>query len=269
MTSSQENERCRLCGGALQRQFNLTVLNRYDVSYYKCLSCSSLMTEAPFWLDEAYRARLGIGMLDTGAARRNIDNFSVSYLICKILNASNHLDIGAGDGLLCRLLRDYGINAFAVDKYGQPTYAQGFTKPDFGTPDTITAFEVLEHFASPKDDLKSIFDRNPNALLITTCIYCDQDSEWWYLVPDEGQHIFFYSESAISLIGSTFGYEVIMSGSRVLFLRKGVYRVYQRWLARFAMKRKISKLVGACILLCPATGIWRDYFLLKNRPRIQ
>jgi len=56
---------------------------------------------------------------------------------------------GIGDGLLCRLLRDYNVNCYVKDKYAVATYGQGFSELDFATPNLLLAFEVLEHFAAP------------------------------------------------------------------------------------------------------------------------
>src|SRR5690349_10770988 len=132
---------CRLCDGTIELQFRLQVLGQFDVGYFRCQRCHSLQTERPYWLEQAYRAN-NLSNLDTGAAQRNLHNLAACWSIAKLLRLRNVLDVGGGDGLLCRLLRDYELNCFVRDKYASPTYAQGFDEPDFAQPDMIVAFEV-------------------------------------------------------------------------------------------------------------------------------
>ncbi|OYW37190.1 MAG: hypothetical protein B7Z45_05635, partial [Azorhizobium sp. 12-66-6] len=112
----------------------------------------------------------------------------------------NVVDIGGGDGLLCRLLRDYGINGFVKDKYAKPLYAQGYSEPDFAVPDLVTAFEVFEHFENPMRDIDEIFENRPKVVFISTGTYKNQMPGWWYFSVDSGQHIFFYSKEAFEHI---------------------------------------------------------------------
>ena len=187
---------CRLCYGQLVYVFSLKVLTKYCVKYYKCGGCNSLQTEAPFWLDEAYGDG-NLSNIDTGAAQRNLRNLAACWAISKLFNLKNAIDIGGGDGLLCRLLRDYNINCYVEDKYAIQTYGKGFTDQDFEIPDLITGFEVLEHYENPVVNLSNIFSYNPKVVLFTTALYNHQKEDWWYLSPEAGQHIFFYSKEAI------------------------------------------------------------------------
>ena len=102
-----------------------------------------MQTERPYWMQEAYSTNLSI--LDTGAGQRNLLNLAATYAVCGLLRANNVIDFGGGDGLLCRLLRDYEVNCFVSDKYAAATYARAFVTPDFDRPDILLAFEVFEH----------------------------------------------------------------------------------------------------------------------------
>src|SRR5271165_5555522 len=205
---------CRLCGGQLSHRFNLVVLRRHDVAYYECTDCNSLQTEDPYWLSEAYERSLS--NLDTGAAQRVLRNLAASYAVAKLFGVKNAIDIGGGDGLLCRFLRDYGINCFVKDKYAAPTYAQGFTEPDFSVPDLVLAFEVFEHFQNPKADLTALLGMGSSLFLVSTCLYTNQKGDWWYLAPEGGQHVFFYSKKALHLIARRYGCELFICGSIAL-----------------------------------------------------
>jgi hypothetical protein len=166
MTSKASTMDCRLCGGLATNVFNQTILRKYEVGYYRCATCSSLQTEDAYWLDEAYRNSLSC--LDTGRAQRNLNDLAACFFVSKLYKLKNIIDFGGGDGLLCRFLRDYGLNCFVKDKYAAPTYAQGFTEPNFQKPDLVIAFEVLEHFSNPEKDLDDLFSSNPQVLFAST-----------------------------------------------------------------------------------------------------
>ncbi len=45
---------CRLCDGATEPAFRLTLLHKHDVQYWRCRNCHSLQSDSPTWLQEAY-----------------------------------------------------------------------------------------------------------------------------------------------------------------------------------------------------------------------
>src|ERR1700730_3900488 len=212
------DEACRLCEGRLLPRFSGMVLRKYEVRYFECDRCGSLQTEVPYWLDDAYGSNLS--SLDSGAVQRNLQNLAAAYLISKLFRVRDALDFGGGDGLLCRLLRDYNVNCFVKDKYAVPTYGQGFSEPDFAAPNLVLAFEVLEHFAAPAKELKVLFQLQPTVLLASTAVYKQQAADWWYLAPETGQHVFFYSKKAVKMIAERFGCSGLLSGGFLLFVRQ-------------------------------------------------
>lgn len=257
----KENQSCRLCGGKTKKRFSLKILNKYDVSYFHCQSCESLQTENPYWLDDAYKNN-NLSNLDTGVAQRNIHNLSACYLISKLFNIRNIIDIGGGDGLLCRLLRDYELNCFTKDKYTNPKYAQGYTKEDFKTPDLVIGFELLEHFSNPSKDLDELFRYGARLLLFSTETYENEDKNWWYLSPESGQHIFFYSKKALHYIAEKYGYQTITSGSYTLFSRNT--RPATKYLAKILLSSKLCRLAKAWIITRQAKGVWKDHITQRN-----
>jgi hypothetical protein len=254
---------CRLCCAKLSYRFAANVLGKYDISYYQCEDCRSLQTEKPYWLDEAYKQRPV--NLDTGAAQRNMNNLAAVYAIARLFNCRNAIDIGGGDGLLCRLLRDYGLNCFVQDKYATNTYTKGFDAPDFQKPDIVTAFEVLEHFPSPREDLESIFGYGSPVVLVTTEVYRDQGNDWWYISAKSGQHVFFYSKRALSMIARKYNYEVIISGSFILFTNRSLLTPMKSFLAKILLRSRTIPWTKALIALLPARGFWKDHVLLGGR----
>lgn len=263
--TSQSNDNCRLCGGRLSRRFNLKVLGKHDVKYYECEGCHSLQTENPYWLDESYNRSLSC--LDTGVAQRNLHNLAACYVVSKLFKVKNAIDIGGGEGLLCRFLRDYGINCFVKDKYANPTFAQGFTEPDFNTPDLVIAFEVLEHFPNPKSDLDALFNLNSNILLASTAIYTNEQEGWWYLSPENGQHVFFYSKKALNLIANRYGYKLVMSGGLILFAKNDALTPVKAVLAKLLLNKYACRIVRSLVVLLPTPGIWEDHLSQKEKSK--
>jgi hypothetical protein len=260
-----DNFECRLCSGLLTSQFKLLVLQKYEVQYSLCTDCQSLQTELPYWLDEAYKNN-NLSNLDTGAAQRNINNLAACYWISKLFNIQNVIDIGGGDGLLCRLLRDFEINCFVTDKYATSTYAQGYTQPNFETPDLVIGFEMLEHLPNPSTDLDILFKTQPKTLLLSTLIYNGQPQHWWYLSPEAGQHVFFYSQQALNLIAKKYGYTVITICEFILFTRD--ISSVKLFFAKILLKPRVIKWMKALLLTRPVPGVWKDHLSQVEKSKL-
>jgi hypothetical protein len=247
---------CRLCGSPTKQRFSLTVLNKHAVGYWECAGCRSLQTDAPYWLDEAYGSNLAD--IDTGAAQRNLNSLAASLLVVKLFGVRNAVDFGGGDGLLCRLLRDHGVNCYVEDKYARTTYAAGFTEPDFATPELLLSFEVFEHFVQPDVDLARIFAADAKVVFASTVLYKGQGPDWDYLAADAGQHVFFYSPDAVQRIAARFGYRAFIFGSFLLFLRPALASTAKVALLKFLLRGKALRLVRVAISALPKKGMAED-----------
>jgi hypothetical protein len=127
------------------------------------------------------------------------------------------LDWGTGDGLLVRLLREAGVNAFGYDKFVEPLFDVSLPRsPDLAI-DVMTAFEVFEHFIEPSREFEELFSHSPRLVLASTELYRGQGPDWTYLYPDIGRHVFFYSSEAIQMIGRWFGYAVVIVDRFIVF----------------------------------------------------
>lgn len=254
---------CRLCAGPLTPQFKGEVLGTHKIDYLACASCGSLQTEPPHWLPQAYANNLAD--LDTGAAQRCFVNLGASHAVARLFGLRNIIDFGGGDGLHTRLLRDHGLNAFVEDAHARPGYAQGFTTPDFTTPDLVTAFEVMEHFANPADDLAMIFSRGAKTVLASTTRWRGEGPDWWYLTPTTGQHIFFYSDAAIALIAQKHGYTLAATGNYLLFLTPALATGLKSRLARLALRGRLPRLNATRLQLRQPKGADTDWQRLSHR----
>ena len=263
--SRQRLSACRLCNGATREIFQQKILDKYLVSYQRCEACDSLQTEEPYWIEEAYRDNLA--PLDTGAAHRNLNNLAASLLVATLFRCRNILDYGGGDGLLCRLLRDHGLNAYVDDKYGSPTYALAFTKPDFEAPDLVLSFEVFEHFEHPREELAKMFAMRPGAVFASTELYREQTQIWWYLAPETGQHLFFYSARALREIATAYGYQLLTVDSYHLFVRNGVTFGGRAFVLRRLLRSRMLRFLRIVPGFLPARGYAADAEMLRSRAR--
>jgi hypothetical protein len=263
MTPAADDTACRLCHGRTAFAYKTTVLARYDVSYYRCGQCGSLQTERPYWLSESYAQ--ATSSLDPGSARRVLDGYVLIDTLARLFRCHKLLDFGGNTGLLCRLLRDRGFDAYSFDRYVTPTYAPHFVGSPSERYDLVSAFEVIEHFPCPAQDLEQIFAARPKVVVATTELFFGQTADWWYLAPLEGQHIFFYSEQAVRFIAAQYGYELLIAAGFLLFSRDPI-TLGQRALIRL-LKPRIMRVIGALLLMRRGHGAEADAALLTRRDR--
>lgn len=263
MADTNANGACRLCGSATTAAFAKRVLGRLNVEYFTCSSCGSLQTEPPYWLTESYKDYT-LSALDTGAADRTLMNLTLVTAVAKILSISGPiLDFGGGDGLLCRLLRDIGFDCWTYDKFSKPSYGQGFTAKLDQSFELITSFEVFEHFANPALEVADLFSRQARVVLISTELYRGQSADWWYLGPESGQHIFFYSERAVRLIAEQARYNVKIGKTFTLFFQGSISVCQQK--AIQLIRYRTLRALQCFIPLLSHRGILRDFDTQKRR----
>jgi hypothetical protein len=225
---------CRLCSKSAVKKFSLDTTIAGEIFYYECESCLSLETQVPIWLEKAY-ADSNLSSLDVGAAQRVLVSHAFILLFAKIFKVGTILDFGGGDGLLCRLLRDRGVEAFTQDQYSAPTYAPVFRGSLEKHYDLITAFEVLEHLPQPSTTLVKLFAAKPRFIVASTEQYSGQDETWWYL--KNPQHVFFYSQQAFRFLAEHHGYAYYQVNGRHIFAKDPINGFRLRLISRATQGR--------------------------------
>lgn len=222
------SETCRVCAATARHVFTRPLLNR-PVDYFECPRCRYLQTQSPDWLDAAYSR--AINDVDTGIMRRNQDNVGrvVMTLVALGRLHGRVVDDAGGYGILVRLLRDAGVDAWWRDKYCENVLARGF-EDDHQNADLLTAFEVLEHLVDPLADLRAMLERAPTVLASTELIAGTQlpPEDWWYLGPEHGQHIGFFRVETLRWMATALDCNYKRYGTSVhLFSRRPVPRSWR------------------------------------------
>jgi len=184
----------------------MTVIGEHSASLCRCQTCEFLFIADPHWLEASFAAHLH--RMDVGSVDRS---GLMAQFVIGLLGPSRRrrnwrvLDVGGGDGLLVRLLRDRGIAAQFSDPYTSPAYDVGPDVTDSDRFDLAVMSEVALHFTDPVESFREILDRC-DRLLFTAVVPPDPiPSDWWYLMPTTGQHVAFYPVSAIKRIAEELG----------------------------------------------------------------
>lgn len=210
---------CRLCGGSLRAVFSKRLLHRHMVRYYECQGCGSLQTERPHWLDEAYSPENE--RYDTGALVRSMSNAAFLHgLLARLDNARAVVDYGCGTGLLVRLLRDSGLDAWGCDKYSDSRLCLGFKLERLPREAVVNLSEVVEHFVEPAVEFERLFATDPTVLVLQTGLYTRADPDWTYLAPEHGQHVFCFSPRGLQWLAQRYDRVLLACGPYSLFVRR-------------------------------------------------
>lgn len=205
--------RCRACGSELDRAVRLPV-RRVPTDLYRCGRCGLYEFPAPDWLDAAYSDP--IADIDVGISARCLYAARVTEALVRAekLGDRRHLDYGGGYGLLTRQLRDRGIDMYHQDPLAENLFAQTFegeVEDDYGA---VTLIEVFEHLSDPLELMKTL-SRRAQLIIVSTVLVpdpIDDITDWWYLIPDLGQHITFYTPAALAELAEQVGMQVVTNG---------------------------------------------------------
>jgi len=198
---------CRVCGGPTEPLFEGTVLRSTPVTYRRCGTCGTLQLLDATWLERAYAGRLVPDPDEARLCRAGILARTARRLLAVGLLPPKPrcLDLGAGPGILVRLLRDAGMEAWGYEPMDEPRFAETFLSRDWpaGVFDLVVASEVLEHSLDPAGFVRrAAASLAARGVLLLTTELLDEEAErdlprWPYLAADYGQHITFLAPQAL------------------------------------------------------------------------
>jgi hypothetical protein len=149
--------------------------------------------------------------------QRNIANMEIVLITLLVLGILKKplLDFAGGCGVLVRLLRDNGVNAFWRDRHCPNILAKGFEFDSGDQIGLVTAFEVFEHLSNPREEISEIFSLSPNLLASTELMpsTVPQPEDWWYYGLDHGQHIGFFQRKSLEMLAKRHNKHLISFGS--------------------------------------------------------
>lgn len=226
---------CKICKNLANLAFKTTILDKYQVSFFKCNHCGFLQSEEPYWLEESYVEAINIS--DTGILARNeylrkITTTIIHFLFDKKIKI---LDWGGGYGIMTRMLRDDGLDAYWWDEYAQNIFAKTFIRDKNQHYNLITSFELLEHLPNPLLDIQNMLGFSDNILFSTLLVPQPiPPKHWWYYGFQHGQHISFYSKSTLEFIAKKYKLHYVGTNSIHLFSQKKINPLSFYFLIRFA-----------------------------------
>jgi hypothetical protein len=206
---------CRVCGAESDYLFSGDLIGR-PVEYFECARCEYVQTETPTWLNEAYAEPINV--TDTGILVRNLQ---CRDLVLATLWAIGDLrgrvvDQAGGYGILVRLLRDVGVDAYWADLHSENLLARGFEfdVQESGRACLVTAFEAMEHFVDPVHEMEGMFGVSSNLLCSTELIPspAPPPREWWYFGREHGQHIGFFRIPTLQYMARRFQKSLVTDG---------------------------------------------------------
>lgn len=217
----------RITQGATKHLFTEKVLNKYDVGYFQCEETGFIQTTEPTWLDEAYASP--IASLDIGLLDRNIHFSKIVYSIIRKWFPSDgkYVDFGGGYGVFTRLMRNRGIQFFRQDPLCKNLFADHFDWAEHSNRDSkadmVTAFEVCEHIVEPHQLFETLFSISDSIFFSTSLIPKPTPksiADWWYFLPETGQHVSFYSLDSLRYLAKRFNASLSSNGTSLHFITR-------------------------------------------------
>lgn len=253
--------KCNICETENQVLFSERVIGKYDIEYYHCSNCDCIQTETPYWLDEAYSKP--INSSDTGYMVRNLFYANRLTILLYLLFGKNgiFLDYAGGYGVFVRLMRDIGFDFSWYDKYTKNILATGFEWNQQSRVDSVTLFEVFEHFVDPISEIENLL-KISDTIIFSTELLRDpipMPKDWWYYGLDHGQHISFYSKKTFVLIGKYFELNYYNIGSLHILTKKAIpkWKLMVTRLSSFGLYKVLAKKLDS--------KTWADHRLMTKK----
>lgn len=169
------------------------------------------------------------------------------------------LDVGGGDGLLTRVLRDHGVDCRWTDPYCEPAFCVGPPASEVAQFDLAVMGEVALHLVDPLASFRDVLSRADRLMFTAVVPPTDVASDWWYLMPATGQHVAFYPVTAIAEIARRLDVDWCSDGKFFhLLSTKGISRSLRRRVKRRELSLVAAELYDVLGLVDRARGRQRS-----------
>ena len=264
----QDTTKCKICNDESKYVFSKTILNKHEGHYYRCSSCGFMQLDNPHWFEEAYSdaiTELDIGLVYRNLILKNKTEKLIGWFFKNKINSA--LDFGGGYGMFVRMMRDKGYNFYRQDSYCENIFAKHFDVNDIDNIsfDLLTAFELFEHLVDPNQELK-IMLKYSNLILFSTELQpkeSDKIKDWWYLTPETGQHLSFYTKESLKILAE-------MNNLKYFEINNGLHLITKENInhkkLKFLMSDKnIPNLLSKIFLPKSKSLLQKDYKFILNK----
>ena len=249
---------CRLCGYDISHSIFRGRNPWEDVDYYECPRCAYVQTQQPTWLSAAYEHPINVS--DTGIMVRNLANLELVISTLALLGCRHQkvVDCAGGYGILVRMLRDKGVDAYWNDAYTSNLLSKGFEYSGANA-GLVTAFEAFEHFVYPLTEAKKLKSISNNILVSTDLIPSPAPlpSQWWYYGQEHGQHIGFFRVKTLNYLANELGLNLLTDGRSLHLLSKRKLS-----LRTWNFLRKISRVKPSLLTRGLTPKTWADHLAM-------
>ena len=216
--TNPESPPSKITGTPTEKLFRGTLLDNYQVDFFRCCDTGFIQTEKPYWLEEAYSST--IAEQDSGLLQRCLFHRIVLLLLIRdnFPDGARCLDYGGGYGVLTRLMRDRNYEFYHHDPMCENLFAKAFEMKELPKQKVamITAFEVFEHIEDPKTLVAQLMESTDTIVFSTLLVPepCPTTiDDWWYFLPETAQHVSFYTPKSIQSLAESVDATAYSNGS--------------------------------------------------------
>lgn len=262
ITNDDQYYHCRICNSTLGQSLFDTKIHDKSAHLHQCPKCEYIQFVQPNWLNQAYESTLNLE--DVGIIQRNLkfSRILISLTICNAIKFDTLVDLGGGTGLMVRLLRDAGINAYWDDPYCENVFAKQFVADcaPIEKFDVACAFEVVEHVLDPKTEIERALLQSDTIIFSTELANNIKNLEdWWYLGVNHGQHIGFLTTQTIEYIAEQNNCDFYTNGKNLHIISKTILPK-----RRIKISIRLSKFIYLFRSIFLKSKTWQDFHYIGN-----
>jgi hypothetical protein len=142
-------------------------------------------------------------------------------------------------------MRDEGYDFFHYDQHCPNVFAGGYEADISGSVryELVTAFEVFEHIPEPAKTVAHLLSMSDSILFSTELLPVPAPPivDWWYYGPERGQHIAFFTRTALEKLAARFGANYYTNGGSIQSISR---RHISEKIFRIVLRPKVRVLIN-------------------------